>query len=344
MDLDGLLLDAASIEEVAGMLVGGLRLDLPTVCAPPASPPLSATLVALGFAPAIGDPANTAASLIGNGGPGPRGLVDNFSLANALRAGAAAGGGPEVLVHLAAISREAGIAGFGQMMRVLAAETPAADPEWLEEYSVSGLLSSLGDKLHDVPTVAGNLRENLTSASPGPQGHSRLVFVKARASGAEAVCRVCKGLTETAGECRVFGSEKEAVSSVLRGEIGEGTMLVVGGCGPRGGPGLIRLDALGRSLEEVGLEVPVITDGLAPEDALGTWITLFTPEAAAGGVLGLLRDGDTLRIDLAEDRIRTKAREFESREPTEFPNSTGTGYAARYARTALPALEGAGFD
>jgi dihydroxy-acid dehydratase len=121
-------------------------------------------------------------------------------------------------------------------------------------------------------------------------------------------------------------------------------MLVVGGCGPRGGPGLTRLDALGRSLEEAGLEVPVITDGLAPEDALGTWITLFTPEAAAGGVLGLLRDGDTLRIDLAEDRIRTKAREFESREPTEFPNSTGTGYAARYARTALPALEGAGFD
>jgi dihydroxy-acid dehydratase len=343
MDLDGLLLDAASIEEVAGMLIGGLRLDLPTVCAPPASPPLSATLVALGFAPSIGDPANTVASLVGNGGPGPRGLVDNFSLANALRACAAAGGGPEVLVHLAAISREAGIAGFGQMMRVLAAETPAADPEWLEEYGVSGLLSSLGDKLHDVPTVAGYLSEKLPSAPPSPGEHSRLVFVRARASGAEAVCRVRKGVTETAGECRVFGSEKEAVSSVLRGEIGEGTMLVVGGCGPRGGPGLIRLDALGRSLEEVGLEVPVMTDGLAPGDALGTWITLFTPEAATGGVISLLRDGDTLRIDLTEGRIRTRAREFESSEPGGFPTGAATAYAVRYTRTALPALEGAGF-
>jgi dihydroxy-acid dehydratase len=343
MDLDGLLLDAASIEEVAGMLIAGLRLDLPTVCAPPASPPLSATLVALGFAPAIGDPANTAASLVGNEGPGSRALVDNFSLANALRAGAAAGGGPEVLVHLAAISREAGIAGFGHMMRVLAAETPAADPEWLEEYGVSGLLSSLGDALHDIPTVAGNLRENLPSAPPSPGEHSRLVFVRARASGAEAVCRVRKGVTETAGECRVFGSEKEAVSSVLRGEIGEETMLVVGGCGPRGGPGLIRLDALGRALEEARLELPVMTDGLAPEDVVGIWISLFTPEAAAGCVLSLLRDGDTLRIDLAEGRIRTKARGFESREPTEFPNSAGTGYAARYVRLALPALEGAGF-
>jgi dihydroxy-acid dehydratase len=343
MDLDGLLLDASSAEELAGMLVAGLRLDLPTVCAPPAVPPLSATLVALGLAPGIGDPANTAVSILESDGLRPRMLVDDFSLANALRAGVAAGGGSENLVHLAAIAREAGVAGFGQMMRILAAETPEADPEWLREYGVPGLLSSLGDTLHDVPTVAGNLKENLPSAPPAPGEHSRLAFIRARASGAEAVCRVRKGVTETAGECRVFGSEEEAISGVIRGEIGEGAMLVVGGCGPRGGPGLLRLDALGRSLREVGLEVPVLTDGLAPQDALGAWTSLFTPEAAAGGVLSLLRDGDALRIDLAEGRIRTGAGEFTSRDPGEFPNSADTGYAARYLRTALPALEGAGF-
>jgi dihydroxy-acid dehydratase len=343
MDLDGLLLAASSAEELAGMLVAGLRLDLPTVCAPPAVPPLSATLVALGLAPGIGDPANTAVSILESDGLRPRMLVDDFSLANALRAGLAAGGGPENLVNLAAIAREAGVTGFGQMMRVLAAETPEADPEWLREYGVPGLLSSLGDTLHDVPTVAGNLKENLPSAPPAPGEHSRLAFIRARASGAEAVCRVRKGVTETAGECRVFGSEEEAISGVIRGEIGEGAMLVVGGCGPRGGPGLLRLDALGRSLREVGLEVPVLTDGLAPQDALGAWTSLFTPEAAAGGVLSLLRDGDALRIDLAEGRIRTGAGEFTSRDPGEFPNSADTGYAARYLRTALPALEGAGF-
>jgi len=343
MDLDGLLLAASSAEELAGMLVAGLRLDLPTVCAPPAVPPLSATLVALGLAPGIGDPANTAVSILESDGLRPRMLVDDFSLANALRAGVAAGGGSENLVHLAAIAREAGVAGFGQMMRILAAETPEADPEWLREYGVPGLLSSLGDTLHDVPTVAGNLKENLPSAPPAPGEHSRLAFIRARASGAEAVCRVRKGVTETAGECRVFGSEEEAISGVIRGEIGEGAMLVVGGCGPRGGPGLLRLDALGRSLREVGLEVPVLTDGLAPQDALGAWTSLFTPEAAAGGVLSLLRDGDALRIDLAEGRIRTGAGEFTSRDPGEFPNSADTGYAARYLRTALPALEGAGF-
>jgi dihydroxy-acid dehydratase len=344
-DLDALLLDAVRPEELAGMLIAALRLDLPTICVPPSGTPFSAALVALGLVPISGDTASTAVTIAESDEPRPRELVDNFSLANALRAGVAAGGGPELLVHLAAVAREAGVAGFSQMIRVLAPETPEADPEWLQEHSVSGLLASLGDALHDVRTVAGNLKENLPPAPPPPGEHSRLVLVRARTSGAEAVCRVRTGVTEAVGECRVFGSEEEAVLSVRRGEVGEGTILVVGGCGPRGGPGLLKLDALGRALREAGLEVPVLTDGLAPEDARGAWTSLFTPEAAEGGVLSQLQDGDSLRIDLVEGRIRTGvgAREFGIRDPREFPDRTGTAYAARYARTALPALEGAGF-
>ena len=328
------------------MLVAALRLNLPTVCVPPDSPSFSAALVAIGLVPSVGEPVNTVVSLAERDSLRPHGLIDNFSLANALRSGVAAGGGPELLVHLAALAREAGVAGFDHMIRVLAPETPEAAPDWLREQGVLGLLSSLGDTLHDIPTVAGNLKENLPPSPPPPDEHARLVFVRARASGAEAVCRVGQGAMEAAGECRVFGSEEEAVSGVRRGEVGEGAMLVVGGCGPRGGPGLLRLDHLGRSLREAGLEVPVLTDGLASEDARGTWISLLTPEAAAGGVLALLRDGDPLRIDLTEGRIRTGigATDFESREPTGFPERADTAYAARYARAALPALEGAGFD
>lgn len=343
MDLDALLLDVVRPEDLAGMLVAALRLDLPTVCVPTSGKPFSAALVALGLTPICGEAAGTAVAR--RDGPRPSELVDNFSLANALRAGVAARGGPGILVHLAAIAREAGVAGFAQMVRVLAPETPEAAPEWLREHGVAGLLASLGDTLHDVRTVAGNLKEKLPTLPPPPGDHSRLVFVMARASGAEGVCRVHGGVTEVAGECRVFGSEKEAVLGVRRGDVEDGTMLVVGGCGPRGGPGLLRLDALGRALREAGLEVPVLTDGLAPEDARGAWVSLFTPEAAAGGVLSRLRDGDPIRIDFAECRIRTGvgAREFGSREPSEFTDRAATGYAARYARTALPALEGAGF-
>ena len=130
-NLDGLLFSADHPEEFFGMLVAALRMDLPTVCVPPENLSLSAALVALGLAPGRGEPAHMAVSLAKSDGPRPRGLIDNFSLANALRAGVASGGGPELLVHLAALAREAGVAGFDQMIRVLAPETPEVAPEWL---------------------------------------------------------------------------------------------------------------------------------------------------------------------------------------------------------------------
>ena len=158
-----------------------------------------------------------------------------------------------ILVHLAAIAREAGVAGFGQMMRVLVAETPEADPEWLREYGVPACSHRWATHSTTSPTVAGSLKENLPPAPPAPGERSRLVFVRARASGAEGVCRVRKGVTEPAGECRVFGSEEEAVSSVLRGEIEEWSVARGGRLRAARRPWTLRLDALGRSLKESGL-------------------------------------------------------------------------------------------
>jgi dihydroxy-acid dehydratase len=192
------------------------------------------------------------------------------------------------------------------------------------------------------------VRETLPPAPPAPPppADSRLVFVQGRASGTEAICRTF-GEEEVSGECRVFDSRTEAAGAVEADKVAAGELLVVGGCGPRGGPGLLRLDLLAQALRESGLEemVPVITDGLPPRDTKGTWISLFSPEAATGGVIGQLRDGDALRIDLAGGRIRTgvQADEMECREPYKIPDPDGAGYTARYARSALPSLEGAGF-
>jgi dihydroxy-acid dehydratase len=122
----------------------------------------------------------------------------------------------------------------------------------------------------------------------------------------------------------------------------------VAGCGPRGGPGLLRLDRLKQTLDDADLTetVPVLTDGLPPESVPGVWVSIATPEAAVGGIIGRLRDGDPLRLDLTEGLIRTGARpdELGRREPFMVSAySAGFGYAARYARTALSALEGAGY-
>jgi dihydroxy-acid dehydratase len=350
--LDGLLISPKrSAEEFAGLLLAALRLDLPTVVTPWCERPFDIVPFALGLAPLSEDPAAVAVEVARKGGPRPRKLVNEFSLADALRAGLSCGGGPEMVVHLSAIARESGTPGFSQMLRVLTPDTPLLvkpDSDWFREHGVPGLLSHLGDVIHDTVSVEGRVRETLPPAPPAPPppADSRLVFVQGRASGTEAICRTF-GEEEVSGECRVFDSRTEAAGAVEADKVAAGELLVVGGCGPRGGPGLLRLDLLAQALHESGLEerTSVITDGLPPPEARGTWISLFTPEAAAGGVIGRLRDGDTLRIDLAEGRIRTgvQADEMERRDPYEFPDPAGAGYAARYARSALPALEGAGF-
>jgi dihydroxy-acid dehydratase len=351
--LDALLLSTAeSPEKLAGLLIAALRLNLPTVAAPTdfEPDPFSIVPYALGLAPLDEDPAEVAVAR--SGVPLPRELIEGFSLANALRAGCSLEGVPETIVHLAAVAREAGVVGFSQMIRVLVPETPAVTgvkTAWYLKHRAGGLLAHLGESLHDTRTVEGRLREILPPAPPAPSPpvESRLVLVRGRVSGTEALCRVMKSDEEIAGECRVQHSEKFAVRVLEEGFVEPNSLLVVGGCGPRGGPGLLRLDRLAQILREDGLEdsIAIITDGLPPKEARGTWVSLVSPEAAAGGVIGRLRDGDTLRIDLAEGRIRTgvKVGEIEGRDPYEFSEPAGAGYAARYARSALPALEGGGF-
>jgi dihydroxy-acid dehydratase len=350
--LDGLLFAADEPEDLAGLVLSALRLNVPTVAASSRDAHFSAALAALGLVPLAEDPAEVAIRVATDGEPRPLELVEEFALSNALRAAFSLGGGPEVIVHLSVIAREAGVAGFSEMLRVLVPETTLlAEPGsgWFREHGVAGLLAHLGETLHHSRSVEGELKIVLPPAPPPPPPsvESHLAFVRGRASGTEALCRVSGSQKEVAGECRVFDSEKLAVQAVEGETFEPDSLLVIGGCGPRGGPGLPRLERLARALRESGLEegVAVVTDGLPPKEARGTWVSLVSPEAAAGGVIGQLRGGDTLRIDLEEGRIRTgvKADEMEGRDPYEFSDPAGAGYAGRYARSALPALEGAGF-
>jgi dihydroxy-acid dehydratase len=348
--IDALLVSAIEPAELAGLLMAALRLDLPAVVLPKADP-FGVALAAMGLAPLTGNPTEAGVELAKTGRPRAGELVGGFSLANALRAGLAAGGGPELLVHLAAIAREAGVLGFSQMIRVLVPESPAVtgpNSLWFETHGTAGLFAYLDDALHDTPTVAGRLNEDLPPAPSAPEaGGPRLVFVRGRVSGTEVICRADGGVVEVTGDCRFYTSEEAAVGAVREGAIGPSDLLVVAGCGPRGGPGLLRLDRLGDALDEAELSgiVPVLTDGLPPEGVPGSWTSLATPEASASGVIGRLQDGDLLRLNLAEGLIRTgvAAEEIRQREPFVVPAPSGLGYAARYARVALPALEGAGF-
>ena len=348
--IDAMILGAEEPETLAGLLVAALRLDLPAV-ALPAIEPLPLALAAMGLAPLYGETfVEVLAGVARSGRPRSREIVDTFSLANGLRAGLSVGAGPGLIVHLAALAREAGVSSFSRMIRVLAPESLAvADLDWLGEHGPAALIAGLGEALHDTPTVTGRLKEALPPAPllPEAKARRRLSFARGRASGTEVVCQAGASVEEVAGECRVFASEEEAVRAVEEGEVGEGCVLVVTGRGARGGPGILASNGLGAALLEAGLDAPVLTDGLPPSgvEVASPWMSLFSPEAASGGVIGLLRDGDALRFDLAGGRIRTgvSADDLASREPFAAPVHPSFGYTARYARAVLPALEGAGF-
>jgi dihydroxy-acid dehydratase len=350
---DGLLLAAPEPEVLAGLVIAALRLNLPAVVAGRARDATSAAVAAMGLAPQEGDAAELAAALAGEGGPKPQEIVQSFSLANALRASCALSGGPEPLVHLAAIAREANVPGFGSVMRVISRETgPATTPgsEWFLKHGVPGILKHLGRAVHDTRTVAGRLRDRLPDDVPEPPDAegSGLVFMRDRRKTVEAVgWSADTDKTYASGKCLVFAGEEAAVRAVESGGVEPRRVLVVAGCGPRSGSGLLRLTRFSEVLEESGLagRVAVFTDGVAPAAARGVWVSLATPEAAAAGLPSRLMDGDMLYLGLDDGAIRVGV-SSEDLEGTELlieaPNPP-PGYQGRYTRDARPALEGAGF-
>ncbi len=336
---------------LAAGLIAAIRRDLPAVCAARPETPFTGALAAMGLSRFGKSPAEVAVEIARENWPQADYVVESFSLTNALRAGLSMGGGSELLVHLATIAREAQVFGFEDTIRVVGRETPQVagkESAWFREHGLEGLLAYLGEDIHDTSTVSGFLKESLPPAPPAPETTGgRLVFMRGRASGMEAVCRVPGDLPEVEGDCRVFDSEEEAARAVRDGEVDDSAFIVLRGCGPRGGPGLLRLVRLQEALEEAGLagNVPVFTDGMEPEDAAGIWVSLTTPEASEDGVIGRLEDGDHLRMDFERRRIRAnvKADDLDLRVPFVGEEPTGTAYAIRYAHSALPALEGAGF-
>ncbi len=220
-DLDGLMVADEAPEVLAGFLISALRLDLPTVVAPTSPTTFGIVAHVLGVAPLAQDAAEVAVAAALRGGPRPGELVQSFSLANAVRAGCALDGGPELLVHLAAIAREAGAQGFSQMVRVLGARNPRRhDPARpLVRRARAGWSSGLSRRGHQRHADRGRQAQGEPArASNAPtevlEVGSRLAFVEGRASGVEALCRVEGPETEVAGTCRVFGSDEEAARAV----------------------------------------------------------------------------------------------------------------------------------
>jgi dihydroxy-acid dehydratase len=149
------------------------------------------------------------------------------------------------------------------------------------------------------------------------------------------------------GPARVFEGEEAAVRAVMEDRIVEGEVVVVRREGPKGGPGMremLTLTSLLRGMP-IGESVALLTDGRFSGGTRGLCIGHISPEADEGGPIGLLRDGDTVSIDLRKRTldVECSAEELAERRRT-FASPTpkyDRGWLARYARLVTNASQGA---
>ena len=149
------------------------------------------------------------------------------------------------------------------------------------------------------------------------------------------------------GPARVFNSEDEAIDAIYNGKIKDGDVVVIRYEGPMGGPGMREMLNPTSALAGMKLDktVALITDGRFSGASRGASIGHVSPEAAAGGTIGLVEEGDTIcidipaasiRVDVSDDELAARRARYVAPEP-----SVKTGWLARYARQVSGADQGA---
>jgi len=304
----------------------------------------------------------------------PRQIVTRKSLENAARVVAAAGGSTNAGLHLPAIANEAGIDFDLNDVCDIFRETPyIADlkpggryvaKDLFEVGGVQIMLKTLFEAglLHgECLTVTGKtLAENLESVTfPEDQDVVRpvsnplsswggVVGLKGNLAPEGAIVKVA-GLKELTfkGPARCFDTEEEAYKAVAERNYDEGDVLVIRYEGPKGGPGMREMLATTAAIygQGMGDKVALITDGRFSGATRGFCIGHVGPEAAVGGPIGLLRDGDMIAIDAHKGTLEVdlSPEELERRREEWSPpaDKGGAGALWRYAQTVGPAVKGA---
>ena len=303
--------------------------------------------------------------LLTDGGPLPRQLVTKKSLENAAAAVAATGGSTNAALHLPAIAHEARIRFTLDDFARVAKRTPLiADLQPGGRYlakdlhaagGVSAVLKELlkRDALHgDCLTLAGTTLEKALAGHGGADGSvvrkepimktGGLVVLKGNLAPDGALIKVA-GLKSLVfeGRARVFDSEESCSEFIRKKKCKAGDVLVIRYEGPRGGPGMREMLGVTALLygQGMGEKVALLTDGRFSGATRGMMIGYVSPEAAAGGPLALLREGDPIRIDAARGVLEVRT-SLKGRKPR-LPKREVTGVLEKYAALVGPANLGA---
>jgi len=308
----------------------------------------------------------------------PRDILTRKAFENAITMTIALGGSTNAVLHLLAIAHAAqvrlGLQDFtriGKRVPLLADLRPSGRYLMSELIAIGGiqpLMKRLLDAglLHgDCLTVTGRtLAENLRDVADYPAGQdiirpltdpikkdSHLVVMYGNLAPEGAVAKISgkEGL-RFAGTARVFDGEERATAAILAGKVKPGDVVVIRYEGPRGGPGMREMLSptgaiMGRGL---GDKVALITDGRFSGGSHGFVVGHISPEAALGGPIGLLRDGDSIAIDAVKRTLEIKLSAAELRKRRakwQAPKPYATkGVLAKYARIVSSASLGAVTD
>lgn len=302
----------------------------------------------------------------------PRDIMTREAFENAIRVDLALGGSSNTVLHLLAIAREAGVELPLEAFDVLAKETPQlatmnpAGPHYVEDLDVaggvSGVLKQLGDKIIDTPTLFGltsrqlaasieNIDEEVIRPLSAPvkkEGGIAVLFGSIAPKGAVVKqSGVSDKMMLFEGTARCFNSEELAMAALMEGTITSGDVVVIRYEGPKGGPGMREMLAPTAALMGLGLgdSVALITDGRFSGGTRGPCIGHISPEAAEGGPIALVEDGDRILLDIPNrklDLLVDEATLAARREKWVAPEpKIKTGWLARYAKVVTSAYTGA---
>ena len=302
----------------------------------------------------------------------PRQILTRAAFDNAIRVDLALGGSSNTVLHLLAIAHEAGVELPLETFDVLAKETPQlasmnpAGEHFMEDLDtaggVLGVLKQLGDRIQDNPTVMGLTTKELAASIEDvdetvirpvtnpvkKEGGIAVLFGNLAPKGAVVKqSGVSEKMMTFAGKARCFDSEEGAMAALMEGDIKAGDIVVIRYEGPKGGPGMREMLAPTAALMGLGLgdSVALVTDGRFSGGTRGPCIGHISPEAAEGGPIALVRDGDTIelnipsrRLDLLVDEKTLEERRANWRAPQPKIKS---GWLSRYARVVTSAYTGA---
>ncbi|RLI75954.1 dihydroxy-acid dehydratase [Archaeoglobales archaeon] len=300
----------------------------------------------------------------------PRDFVNEESFKNAITMDMLIGGSTNTVLHLPAIAIEMGIKLDLDLFDEIGRRTPhlvAIDPA--SSYTIADLdegggvpmlvkkamdlfsneMTVSGFRLHEIAEKAFIRGKDIISDITNPlHKEGGIAILKGNLAEKGAVIKAAaveEDMMKFEGTAKVYDSEQEALKAILDGKIEEGDVVVIRYMGPKGAPGMPEMLLPTAAIAGMGLErVALITDGRFSGATHGPCIGHVAPEAAVGGNIALVEEGDTISIDIPSRKVEVKLddEELKERKQRWKPKEVKlTGYLAKYAKLVSGADEGA---